>query len=141
MAKRKSNYQNFQSAKGGRMAPLYFDMLESQAWQELTANDIKLYLAMLKKYTAKYTKGMLVSSNKDNISMARSEYIQLMNNRTFFKSIDHLIELGFIKVISTGSRYGKQKCNIYGFNDMWQRYGTDSFRIKNEWRREKNRDR
>lgn len=142
MLKKKQNFQSFQSNNGGRLIALYFDMIDSKAWSELKGNDIKVYLYMLRKYTASYTKGMLVSCNKDNISIPKNEYlgkdkkqswIIKMNQTTFMNSLDHLIELGFIKVVRNG--YNSRECNIYGFSDMWKKYGTKDFTIKDEWRR------
>jgi hypothetical protein len=150
MAKsKKQNYQSFQSAKGGRLAAVYFDMMESKAWEELSGNDIKLYLYMLKKYSAKYFKGILVESNKDNISLPKKEYlgqdetqkwIIKIGRSTFTSSIDHLIELGFVKVVEYKPKGGDTKLIIYGFNDMWQYYGTNKFAIKDEWRRTNKRE-
>lgn len=137
--KKKSNYQSFQSSGGGRMAAIYFDMIDSNAWKELTGNDIKLYIQMLKKYTATYSKGMLISSNKDNIEMHRAQYTKFMSKPTFETCIDHLIELGFVKVIEYKPQSGSRTLLIYGFNDMWKHYGTNKFYIKDSWRRAKNR--
>jgi hypothetical protein len=140
--KKRQNYQSFQSINGGRLIALYFDMLDSEAWRELKGNDIKVYMYMLRKYTASYTKGMLVNCNKDNISIPKNEYlgkdkkqpwIMKIGRSTFINAIDNLIDLGFIKVVKSG--YAARECNIYGFNDMWKFYGTDKFYIKNEWRR------
>jgi hypothetical protein len=144
--KKKQNFQSFQSNRGGRLIALYFDMMDSKAWSELKGNDIKVYLYMLRKYTANYKKGMLVSCNKDNISIPKNEYlgkdkkqpwIIKMNQTTFMNSLDHLIDLGFIKVVRNG--YSSRECNIYGFNDMWKKYGTEKFFIKDEWKRSSNR--
>lgn len=112
---------------------LFWDMYDSAAWQELTAKDIQLYLHMLRKYQRKSTNGIIHESNKDNISVTGKDYLKLMAPITFRKCIDHLIELGFIKLIRNG--YDAKQCNIYGFNDEWQRYGTKDFHIKNEWLR------
>lgn len=138
-----SNYQRFQSAKGGRMAALYFDMLDSKAWGALTGNDIKVYLYMLRKYTARFERGQLVKSNKDDISCTRTEYEKQLNmtHNTFEKCIDHLIELGFVRVIEYKYPRGEVgKLIIYGFSDMWQKYGTDEFYIKNAYKRYCNRE-
>ncbi|KAA8673388.1 hypothetical protein [Clostridium sp. HV4-5-A1G] len=142
MPKKKQNFQSFQSSKGGRFMPIYFDMVDSKAWSELKSNDIKVYLYMLRKYTAKYDKHILISSNKDNISVPKDEYLGKhkkqswsikMNQTTFMNCIDHLIDLGFIKVVRDG--YASRECNIYGFSDMWKKYGTKDFYIKNDWKR------
>lgn len=138
-AKRKSNYQSFQSSKGGRMVAIYFDMMESKAWAELSGNDIKLYLHMLKKYTAKFDKGILIKSNKEDICMTRDEYTKFMAKNTFEKGIDKLINLGFVKVMEYQYKCGIRKLIIYGFSDMWQYYGTNKFHIKDCWKRSINR--
>lgn len=134
MAKKKPTYETFQTARpNGNFMMLYFDMLDSEAWQELTAHEIQLYLYMLRKYQRKVTKGQIWDSNKENISIPNKEYSKLMHRNTFEKSIDHLIELGFIKLIE--NRYKTRQCNIYGFCDMWQSYGDKDFYIKPEWMR------
>lgn len=137
MSTRKQNYRPFQSKKGGHFITLFDDMVESKAWEQLTANDIILYLYMLKKFKIKYNHGMVEKSNECNISMPKQEYLKLMHQVTFFKSIDHLINMGFIKVVE--DRYSTRQCTIYGFNDAWKYYGTNTFKIKDEWRRLKNR--
>lgn len=139
MLNKRCNFQNFQSSKGGRLVPLYFDMLDSKVWQSLSASAIKLYLKMLRKYTAKYTKGLLVYCNKDNISMPRSEYLEFMAKNTFEKCIDELINYGFVRVVEYKIMAGSRKVIIYGFNDMWKKYGTKEFVIKEEWKRSKNK--
>lgn len=78
---------------------------------------------MLRKYQRKVLHGNIENTNYDNISMVKNEYEKFMNARTFSKSIDNLIEHGFIRVIK------------YGFNDAWKFYGTNIFKIKNEWKR------
>lgn len=134
MAKKKPIYETFQTARpNGNFMMLYFDMLDSEAWQELTAHEIQLYLYMLRKYQRKVTKGQIWNSNKDNISIPKKEYRELMHQSTFEKSIDHLIELGFILLIE--NRYKTRQCHIYGFCDMWQKYGTKDFHIKPEYKR------
>lgn len=133
MARKKANIENFQTEGNSNFMALYFDMFDSKAWKQLTATDINLYLNMRRKYTARYTKGILTKSNRNDISMVKKEYLRLMSQRSFEKSIDHLIELGFIKVIE--SRYSTRECTIYGFSDMWQVYGTNKFIIKEEWKR------
>lgn len=134
---KKQNYRPFQTNRGGHFVALYDDMMESDAWGQLTANDIVLYIELVKKFKAAYIKGELHRTNENNLSMVKKEYIKLMHQASFFKSIDHLIDMGFIKVIESG--YAERKCNIYGLNDMWKHYGTNLFNIKNEWKRVKSR--
>lgn len=133
-------YRPFQSNKGGHFVTLYDDMLDSKAWEQLTANDIKLYLAMLKKFRIKYVNGMVDKSNEDNVEMTKEQYLEIMGRGTFEKCIDHLIDIGFIKVIQYKYANGNRKTLIYGFNDIWRYYGTDKFKIKSEWKRLCNRN-
>lgn len=137
---KRSNHQSFQSAKGGRLIAIFDDMFKSVPGQELfkDAKAFQLYFLFLSKYNAKYLDKVLVSSNKNDISIPVSEYTQYMTQRTFEKCIDKLIELGFIKLIKSG--YSTRECNVYGLNDMWQHYGTNKFFINEEWKRPSNRE-
>lgn len=131
--KKRQVFDTWQTGRGGRFLSLYMDMLQSAAWQELSAHEIQLYIFMLSKQSHRVEKGIIWNSNKDNISIPAKEYRQLMHQQTFEKSIDNLIDKGFIKLVE--NRYHVRKCNIYGFNDMWAKYGTKDFYIKPEWRR------
>ncbi len=134
MGKRvKKIYENWQTKGNSNFMQLFHDMFDSEAWQELNAHDRDLYLHMLRKHQRKVIKGYIEKSNFDDISMPKSEYEKFMNQRTFYKSIDNLIEHGFIKVVRNG--YATKTCNIYGFSDMWKLYGTENFEVKNEFRR------
>ena len=134
------NYQGFQSTKGGSLIPIYRDMFNSNVGQELIkdAKAFQIYFLMISKYTAKYANKVLISSNKNDISMPVSEYKKYMTPRTFYKCIDKLINLGFVKLIRSG--FSTRECNIYGFNYMWQLYDTKKFIIKEEWKRPSNRE-
>jgi hypothetical protein len=138
--KKKQNFQSFQSSKGGRFIPIYFDMVCSKAWEILSGNSFKLYVYMLSKYKVKYINGQIDYCNKDNISITRSEYSKFMAKNTFERCIDELIDHGFIRVNEYKSMGGSRKLIIYAFNDEWQKYGTEEFNIKNDWKRAKNRD-
>ncbi len=134
MAKKKRTFESFQTGKSNsNFISLFWDMYDSEAWQQLTAHDIQLYLYMLRKYQRKVTNGQIWDSNRDNISVPAKEYRKLMHQATFEKCIDHLIELGFIKLIE--NRYKTRQCNIYGFTDTWQKYGTKEFIVKPEHKR------
>lgn len=134
-----TKFESFQTGKSKpTFMPICHDLYHSKAWQELTAYDITLYLHMYSKYQAKRVKkgkhkGELISSNKDNISVPAKEYRQLMHQNTFEKSIDNLIDKGFIRLIE--NRYHIRKCNIYGLSDDWQRYGEKGFFINPKYRR------
>lgn len=132
--KKKFTNESFESAKsGGQFVALFFDMLDSEAWNDLTPHAKDLYLRMRRKYTRKVSSGVMIDSNKDNISMANKEYLQFTHQQTFYKSIDQLIENGFVKVVRNG-RFTRQ-CNIYGFVDKWQEYGVEGYKIPANWKR------
>lgn len=137
MKKKKGTYESFETYKPSNFLALYWAMIDSKAWEELTAHEIQLYIYMKRKYQRKVSKGTVYETNKDNISIPVSEWRKLMHQRTFYKSIDRLIELGFIKLVENNKHI--KKCNIYGFNDMWAKYGTKDFEIKREWLRDKSK--
>jgi hypothetical protein len=97
---------------------LTLNMMHSKAWKELTAHSKDLYIEMKAKYTGK---------NENDISYTYTEGEQIMNKKTFTKSMDQLIENGFIKVIRQS--WTTRECNIYGFHTMWQQYGRPTFKI------------
>jgi len=148
-SKRKSNTLPYQTTKDGdRMTPLFWQMMESTAWGELSGNDIKVYLYMAKKVNTHWSMNQLVKTNKDDLSVPRNEYKGLddkqkwkikLSNDTFTKCIDHLINLGFVRVNGYKYMQGNKKVIIYGMNEMWNKYGTDDFKIKECWKREKER--
>jgi len=129
----KKVYEKWQSNGNSNFIQMFWDMFDSKAWQELTAYDRDLYMRMLRKYQRKVINGYVETSNSNDISMPKSEYEKFMNQRTFYKGIDNLIEHGFVKVIRNG--YAAKICNIYGFSDMWKLYGTKEFEVKEEYRR------
>ncbi|ANY69735.1 hypothetical protein BBD42_27015 [Paenibacillus sp. BIHB 4019] len=95
------------------------NMMESVAWKELSVHAVVLYLAMKTKYTG---------SNENDISFTYAEGEKLMNKATFTKSMDQLIENGFIQIIRQG--WSIREPNIYGFHTMWQLFGTKHFEVK-----------
>ncbi|KAA8674467.1 hypothetical protein [Clostridium sp. HV4-5-A1G] len=137
---KRNNYQSFES-HDGRYTRIFDDMIDSAAWDELSGNAIKLYIKMKRKYVPAYDgKGQLIKCNKDDISMPKSEYSKFMSPNTFQKCIDELISCGFIRVVEYKPLEGSRKVIIYGFSDMWQKYGTKDFVIKDEWKRAKNKN-
>ena len=131
----KKVYEPWQSNGNSNFMQIFHDFFDSMAWQDLSAYDRDLYMFMLRKHQRKVIRGNIETSNYNNVSMPKSEYEKIMSNRTFYKSIDNLIEHGFVKVVRSG--YAEKICNIYSFSDSWKQYGTKYFEIKNEWRRVK----
>lgn len=142
--KNKKIYESFETRGNSNFICLYIDMITSEAWKELNAYDIKLYLYFKTKFHRKVINGIIENSNKDNITFPKKTYgskldeigyEEIMNQRTFFNSIDKLIELGFIRVVQ--HRWNIRESTIYGFSDMWKNYGTEKFKISNKDRRAK----
>lgn len=101
------------------------DMQRSLAWKQLNLRQQGLYLHLKSKFTVN---SKTLENNQNNISIPTSEAKTLYgDNRTFIKDIDTLIDLGFIKQISSG--VPTMSVNIYGFSTMWKYYGTDNFNI------------
>jgi hypothetical protein len=102
------------------------NMMRSKAWKELSVHSRVLYIEMKAKYTG---------NNEDNISFTYTEGEELMNKKTFTKSLDQLIELGFIKVVRQS--WTTRECSIYGFHTMWHHYGTNKFEVAPRLKRSK----
>lgn len=135
MAKKKKivYHEKFESKKSnGKYTKLVDNMQDSEAWLDLSVYAKVLYIEMKRKYTV----NKAGDDNKDDISYT---YIdckkrKLMSTERFTKSIDELINHGFIKITRPG-RYGgntkeKNACVLYGFSSQWQKYNTDDFNIK-----------
>jgi len=129
--KKKIGFEPFESKNtNGRFLKIAYDMLESKAWNELNTYSMVLYFKFKKKFV-RYNG----TNNTNNISMPNSEYKAFMNQRTFEKAIDNLIEHGFIKVVE--DRWHLRLCTIYGFSTQWKFYDTDAFNITDKDRRRK----
>jgi len=100
------------------------DMMSSKAWKSLSVHSRVLYMEMKCKYTG---------NNQNDISFTYKEAAEIMNDRTFTKSIDQLIETGFIKLIE--QNWTTRRPNIYGFSDQWKLYGTKDFNVKPRMKR------
>ena len=91
-------------------------MMKSAAWEKLDSYAIAAFIHIAIKF-----KG----NNKNNLSFTYSEAKRLMRAHRFKKSIDMLVEFGFIDIVRSGGVW--KKCNIYGLSERWRWYGTDSF--------------
>lgn len=150
---KKVNHEPFQTkGNGSGFVALHWDMMDSPAWSELTANDIQLYLLFRRKHKPDFDYNKPNGSNSNNLTMpkvgrdtgrdntgrykdvAHRGYGKHMTQAAFDKSIDHLIELGFIRKVEEYPRK-LRKPIIYGFSEMWKYYGTDAFKITHNDRR------
>lgn len=130
MAKR-HKYRNraFESRmEKGKYTKICADMMDSTAWKALELRQRGLYLHLKAKYTQKVSNGAVISDNAENISIPKSEAIQLYGNLvTFRKDIDMLIECGFIKLVQYGGN--TRTISIYGFSDRWKEYGLSGYKV------------
>ncbi|CAM4408041.1 hypothetical protein FHS16_001753 [Paenibacillus endophyticus] len=94
-------------------------MMSTGAWKTLTVHSKVLYIEMKNKYTG---------SNENDISFTYKEAAEIMNARTFTKSVDQLIEYGFIKLIE--QNWTTRRPNIYGFNDQWKLFASGKQDVK-----------
>ena len=115
--KRTYEFESFESnTKTGKYVRLANDMQDSAAWEDLSCFAIRVYLLIKKKYN---------KNNADDISLTYKEAKKYMNDRTFTKSIDELIEHGLIKIVRQS--WTSRECNIYGLSEGWKKYGTPAF--------------
>lgn len=94
------------------------NMMQSPAWKELKSNAMVLYINIKAKYNF---------TNSNNLEYTYKEGIKLMDKKTFTKSLDQLIEHGFIHIVRQGVL---KECSIYGLSNEWQYYGTIAFNVK-----------
>lgn len=117
--KKNNNFRSFEAlGSSDRHLRLTQSMMLSKAWGELSCHSITLYVHMKLKFNYK---------NEDDISFTYAEGKKLMSERTFMKSIEQLIDLGFIKIVRQG--WTSREPNIFGFSDQWKHYGTDKFNV------------
>ena len=115
--KRSYEFESWESnTKTGKYVRIANDMQDSAAWEDLSCFAVRVYLLMKKKYN---------KNNADDISLTYKEAGKYMNARTFTKSIDELIEHGFIKIVRQS--WTSRECNIYAFSENWKRFGTTEF--------------
>lgn len=93
------------------------NMMDSKAWEGLSCQAIVIYMNIKKKYNF---------TNENNLSFTYKEGLEIMNKRTFTKSIDNLIDNGFIYIVRQGLL---KQCSIYGLSDNWQYFGTSAFKV------------
>lgn len=131
MAKKKPpTHKAFESITDhGRFAKITISMMDSPAWQTLEPSQMGLYLL----FKRKFTRNKSGDDNQKNISFPFSEYKKIKtysNQRTFWRDLDTLINVGLIEVVESGRRIGGQnKASIYGFSEAWKKHGTADFHV------------
>jgi hypothetical protein len=90
---------------------VYKDMLNSEAWEELTSASRVAYL---------HLKSKCVSKDQDDVTLSFDEGERLMNRNTFSRSIKQLAKFGFIIKTQTGGLFRKR--NHYQFSEGWRTF-------------------
>ena len=145
MSKRAQPYLKKPFESDGRSsdvsANIYFSMLTSPAWLDLTSNQKNLYLiCKMQLYAEKHKPDgdrSLFTLNQakwaftvDKNTGERTGVYQLYNKSnaaSFYADMQSLIRHGFVRVKEHGGN-GHFK-TIYQFSDKWQRYGKPDFNI------------
>lgn len=124
MARAKYKHESFESAtEQGKFTKICGDMMRSPAWKSLNLRQQGLYLYLKAKYTARKSAGRLISDNRDDIAIPRSEWVNLYGDyRTFRADIERLKAVGLIRLIQSGRT--NRTCNIYGFSAEWKQWGS-----------------
>ena len=102
-----------------KLEPFYMlteKMMHSEAWKQLDPYAMSAFIHIAIKY-----KG----NNKDDLSLTYAEAKWLMGSHRFKKSIDMLVEFGFIDIIRSGGVW--KQCNIFALSERWRLFGTDKF--------------
>ena len=100
----------------GNFAIIEHNLANSEAFKSLNANTKWLYMEFKLRFHG---------DNRKNIIFTYQEGIKIMNNLTFIKCRNKLIENGLIDIIKRGGFYHQP--NIYGLSDRWRKYGTKDF--------------
>lgn len=120
MAKKKqTSFKTFESfTEHAQHLRIAHNMMDSAAWKELDPYDVVVYLEFKRRYNGK-------KDNESDISLTYEEMKKKMDKERFKKSIDRLIEVGFIDLVK--HRAQQRKATIYGLSNRWRYYGTQLF--------------
>jgi hypothetical protein len=111
---------------------LYPEMMDSPAFQILTASAIHLLLRVLRKRKHIGLKGKYKYEDykNDGIRLTYSEAKNFlgMTAATFTRSRDQLIKVGFIRMdFPGGFKPDRQDPAMYTYLEEWKKYGTTAF--------------
>ncbi|MDD4592242.1 MAG: hypothetical protein PHG06_17720 [Parabacteroides sp.] len=114
-------------------ANIYYSMMTSLAYQELTPKQRDLYTHCKLQYYRISAKQR--PEAEDQTQFYFNKYLwhgtyklyNKGNEKSFYKDMDALIDRGFIRCVSSG-KISRTK-SVYQFSHKWQDYGTDRFHI------------
>ena len=110
------------------------ELLKSEAFRKLPAGAMNLYLHFLMKRQMKKEghgrrESWRIKNNGNIVFTYRMAAKELkMPGTTFMRTIDRLIEHGFIDVAYSGSGQKNGDCSLYSISDRWEHFGTDNFK-------------
>ena len=103
-----------------------WELLESKAFQELSATGVRVLLRFLQKRKWTKMRRRIIYENGDLVfTYAEATYMRIKNT-TFYESVKRLIEVGFIDLDHQGGCYG-QDYSRYSFSERWRNYGSENF--------------
>lgn len=109
---------------------LSWEIYYSEAFQALSATEIRVFLRFLQKRSWVKTRGRKKNVVFDNTGLVftYSEAMELgVKRSTFHKSIKKLVHVGFIDVEHQGGWVGRDYSR-YSISERWRDYGTPAFR-------------
>lgn len=111
--KKNNRFRVFEGKKANdRHIRLTEDMIVSEAWKDLKATSVKLYISLKLRYNGE---------NYDSIEFPYSEAEKIGISKNIIKTcFDDLIKCGFIEMISCG-RFSRT-ANIYKLSNGWREY-------------------
>ncbi len=98
--------------RGGHVR-LHWDMLDSSAWNCLTAGDQRAYVALLR--------ALRKTNNGDlSLPLSRARHYQINSPTTLAKSLRALVAVGLLCVTRKGGskRDGTRECTLYALTDI-----------------------
>ena len=122
MKRRKvNNFRLFEGRKvNDRHVRITEDMIKSEAWAELKATSVKLYISIKLRYTG---------ANRDDIEFPHTEAEKIgISKDCIKKCFDDLIKHGFIECTHQG-RFSRTP-NKYKLSESWQQWSKDKKNVK-----------
>lgn len=121
-----------------KSANIYYTMLMSNAWRNLTGNQKELYLfcklqqfgeslSMQEHATAQEKENDEKPNLSDRFTMNKSKWCELyrlyipQNAKRFYKDMQALIDNGFVEKLQSG--FTDRSKNIYKFSSKWKEFG------------------
>ena len=111
-------------------------MINSKSFRSLSKNGLHVlcqFLARRKmENQGRSGKEKWVITNNGEIEFPYREAVKMFNisDRTFTRTIDELIEKGFISIAEHGNGTGGGRRTMYSIDERWKRWGKPDFEIK-----------